>query len=182
MVIIVIAGLVILGPERLPGAMSWLARTVKQVRSYATGAQTQLRDELGPEFEDLRKPLSELQQLRGMTPRAAITKHLLDGDDSLFTGEFNADDGGAGTTRNGAAAAGAGAGAGDGAPPSHGVNGGAVNGGAVNGGAVNGGGTNGASGAAEVDGAGRSAPRSDTRGETPPAAPGGPAAYDVDAT
>ncbi len=170
MVIIVIAGLVILGPERLPGAMSWLARTVKQVRSYATGAQTQLRDELGPEFEDLRKPLSELQQLRGMTPRAAITKHLLDGDDSLFTGEFNADDGSAGTTRNGAAAAGGGAGtgAGDGAPPSHGVDGGAVNGG----------GTDGMSGAAGVDGAGRS----DTRGQTPPAAPGGSAAYDVDAT
>ncbi len=89
LVIIVIAGLVILGPERLPGAMSWLARSIKQVRAYATGAQTQLRDELGPEFEDLRKPLSELQQLRGMTPRAAITKHLLDGDDSIFTGEFD---------------------------------------------------------------------------------------------
>jgi sec-independent protein translocase protein TatB len=40
---------------------------------------------MGPEFDDLRVPLSELQKLRGMTPRAALTKHLLDGDDSLFT-------------------------------------------------------------------------------------------------
>lgn len=88
LVIIVIAGLVILGPERLPGAMSWLARSLKQVRNYATGAQSQLKEELGPEFEDLRKPLAELQELRGMSPRAAITKHLLDGDDSIFTGEF----------------------------------------------------------------------------------------------
>lgn len=89
LVIIMIAALVILGPERLPGAMSWFARTIKQVRNYATGAQSQLKEELGPEFEDLRKPLSEIQQLRGMSPRAAITKHLLDGDDSIFTGEFD---------------------------------------------------------------------------------------------
>ena len=44
---------------------------------------------LGPEFEDLRQPLAELQKLRGMTPRAAITKHLLDGDDSFLTGAFD---------------------------------------------------------------------------------------------
>ena len=40
-------------------------------------------------FEDLREPLSELNKLRGMTPRAALTKHLLDGDDSIFTGKFD---------------------------------------------------------------------------------------------
>ncbi len=45
----------------------------------------QLREDIGPEFDDLREPLSELQKLRGMTPRAALTKHLFDGDDSLFT-------------------------------------------------------------------------------------------------
>ncbi|MBB1032341.1 twin-arginine translocase subunit TatB, partial [Dietzia sp. SLG310A2-38A2] len=27
---------------------------------------------------------------RGMSPRAMVTKHLLDGDDSLFTGDFGA--------------------------------------------------------------------------------------------
>jgi sec-independent protein translocase protein TatB len=43
--------------------------------------------DLGPEFEDLREPLSELQKVRGITPRAALTKHLLDGDDSTFTGK-----------------------------------------------------------------------------------------------
>jgi sec-independent protein translocase protein TatB len=50
---------------------------------------TQLREDMGPEFDDLREPLSELNKLRGMTPRAALTKHLLDGDDSLFTGNFD---------------------------------------------------------------------------------------------
>ncbi|MBI3226926.1 MAG: Sec-independent protein translocase subunit TatB [Mycolicibacterium cosmeticum] len=89
MLILVIAGLVILGPERLPGAIRWTAGTVKQAREYLTGATSQLREDLGPEFDDLRAPLSELQKLRGMTPRAALTKHLLDGDDSFLTGNFD---------------------------------------------------------------------------------------------
>ena len=89
MVILVIAGLVILGPERLPGAIRWTANALRQVRDYVSGATSQLREEFGPEFDDLREPLSELQKLRGMTPRAALTKHLLDGDDSIFTGRFD---------------------------------------------------------------------------------------------
>ncbi|WP_366915736.1 Sec-independent protein translocase protein TatB [uncultured Mycolicibacterium sp.] len=92
MLILVIAGLVILGPERLPGAMRWTANAVRQVRDYVSGATNQLRRDLGPEFDELREPLSELQKLRGMTPRAAITKHLLDGDDSIFTGNFDTPD------------------------------------------------------------------------------------------
>ena len=87
MLVLVIAGLVILGPERLPGAIRWTAGAVRQARDYVTGATSQLREDLGPEFDDLREPLSELQKLRGMTPRAALTKHLLDGDDSIFTGK-----------------------------------------------------------------------------------------------
>lgn len=89
MLLLVIIGLVVLGPERLPGAVRWTAGAVRQAREYVTGATSQLRQDLGPEFEDLREPLSELQKLRGMTPRAALTKHLLDGDDSVFTGKFD---------------------------------------------------------------------------------------------
>jgi sec-independent protein translocase protein TatB len=85
MLVLVAIGLVILGPERLPGAIRWTASALRQAREYVTNATDQLRDEMGPEFDDLRVPLSELQKLRGMTPRAALTKHLLDGDDSLFT-------------------------------------------------------------------------------------------------
>lgn len=89
MLVLVIAGLVILGPERLPGAIRWTSGAVRQARDYVTGATSQLRQDLGPEFDDLREPLAELQKLRGMTPRAAITKHLLDGDDSFLTGAFD---------------------------------------------------------------------------------------------
>jgi sec-independent protein translocase protein TatB len=89
MLVLVVAGLVILGPERLPGAIRWTTGTLRQVREYLSGATSQLREDLGPEFEDLRQPLSELQKLRGMTPRAALTKHLFDGDDSFLTGNFD---------------------------------------------------------------------------------------------
>jgi sec-independent protein translocase protein TatB len=90
MLVLVVVGLVVLGPERLPGAIRWTATALRQARDYLSGMTTQLREDMGPEFDHLREPLSELQKLRGMTPRAALTKHLFDGDDSLFTGKFDA--------------------------------------------------------------------------------------------
>jgi sec-independent protein translocase protein TatB len=89
MLVLVVVGLVVLGPERLPGAIRWTASALRQARDYLSGVTTQLREDIGPEFDDLRQPLSELQKLRGMTPRAALTKHLLDGDDSWLTGRFD---------------------------------------------------------------------------------------------
>src|SRR5271156_1495975 len=88
-VVLVVVGLVVLGPERLPGAIRWTSSALRQARDYLSGVTTQLREDIGPEFDDLRGHLSELQKLRGMTPRAALTKHLLDGDDSIFTGNFD---------------------------------------------------------------------------------------------
>ncbi len=87
--VLIVVGLVILGPERLPGAIRWTSNALRQARDYLSGMTTQLRQDLGPEFDDLREPLSELQRLRGMSPRAALTKHLLDGDDSFLTGNFD---------------------------------------------------------------------------------------------
>lgn len=89
MLVLVVVGLVVLGPERLPGAIRWSANALRQARDYLSGMTEQLREDIGPEFDDLREPLSELRKLRGMTPRAALTKHLFDGDDSLFTGKFD---------------------------------------------------------------------------------------------
>jgi sec-independent protein translocase protein TatB len=89
MLVLVVVGLVVLGPERLPGAIRWTSTALRQARDYLSGVTTQLREDIGPEFDDLREPLSELQKLRGMTPRAALAKHLFDGDDSLFTGQFD---------------------------------------------------------------------------------------------
>lgn len=76
--VLVIAGLFILGPERLPSAAAWLGSTIRQIKDYATGAREQLRGELGPEFEELRKPLDELRGLRNFNPRTAMRRSLFD--------------------------------------------------------------------------------------------------------
>lgn len=85
-----VIALVVLGPERLPEAARWLASAIRKVKEFAGNAQQQLRDDYGTEFEEFREPLRQLNDLRGMSPRAMVTKHLLDGDDSLFTGDFSA--------------------------------------------------------------------------------------------
>jgi sec-independent protein translocase protein TatB len=84
--LLVLVALFVLGPERLPAAMGWVGRTVRQVKSYAAGAQERLHSEIGPElaelrkpFEELRKPLAdlplaELRRLRN--PRAAVVDFL----------------------------------------------------------------------------------------------------------
>jgi sec-independent protein translocase protein TatB len=86
--ILMVAGLLILGPERLPSSAAWLGRTVRQIREYANGAREDLRSHLGPEFDEFREPWEELRGLRGFgrrgfAPRSALTRNLfddLDGD------------------------------------------------------------------------------------------------------
>jgi sec-independent protein translocase protein TatB len=81
MLLLVVAGLFILGPERLPSAAAWLGRTIRRLRDYATGARDQLSRDLGPEFDELRKPLEDLRGLRDLSPRTAVRRALLDPDD-----------------------------------------------------------------------------------------------------
>ena len=70
------------GPERLPAAAAWVGQTMRRVRGFATQAQQQLRDQVGPEFDQFREPLQQLreplQQLRTLgDPRRALLEHLL---------------------------------------------------------------------------------------------------------
>ena len=86
-----IAGLFILGPERLPAAAAWVGRSIRKVREFASGARDQLRSEMGPEFDELRKPLQDLQQLqqlRNFDPKRAVARHLF--DDEPTNGNGNA--------------------------------------------------------------------------------------------
>lgn len=76
--VLIVAGLFILGPERLPSAAAWVGRSVRQVKEYATGAREQLRGEFGSEFDELRKPLEELRSLRDLDPRTAVRRTLFD--------------------------------------------------------------------------------------------------------
>ena len=82
--------LVVLGPERLPEAARWLGSSIRKVKEFAGNAQQQLKEEYGADLDEFSEPIKQLNELRGMTPRALVTKHLLDGDDSLFSGDFDA--------------------------------------------------------------------------------------------
>jgi sec-independent protein translocase protein TatB len=72
-VVLAVVGLIVLGPDRLPGLAKDAARLIRTLRDVATGARTQLRDELGPELADL--------DLRSLNPRTAIQRVLLGDDD-----------------------------------------------------------------------------------------------------
>ncbi|MDT4976675.1 MAG: sec-independent protein translocase protein TatB [Pseudonocardiales bacterium] len=81
LIVLAVVGLIILGPDRLPDLAKDAARMIRTLRDLATGARTQLRDELGPEFADV--------DLRNLNPRTAITRAIL-GDDADKFQSFNA--------------------------------------------------------------------------------------------
>src|SRR3954449_2802905 len=65
-VVLALVGIVILGPDRLPQFARDAARMIRTLRDMATGAQKQLREELGPEFADI--------DLRNLNPRTAVQR------------------------------------------------------------------------------------------------------------
>lgn len=72
MVVLAIVGLLVLGPERLPGFARQAAQVLRTLRDLATGAQRQLREELGPEFADV--------DLRNLNPRTVVRRAIFDDD------------------------------------------------------------------------------------------------------
>jgi sec-independent protein translocase protein TatB len=75
-VVLAIVAVIVIGPERLPALARDAARMLRTLRELATGARTQLRDELGPEFADI-----DLSDLRNLNPRTALSRAIL-GDES----------------------------------------------------------------------------------------------------
>jgi sec-independent protein translocase protein TatB len=68
-----VLALLILGPEKLPHYAAEAARFIRQVRSLANDARSEVQRELGPEIDGLG--------LRELNPRALVRKHVLDGLD-----------------------------------------------------------------------------------------------------
>src|SRR3954454_24875960 len=72
LVILGIVAIIVIGPDRLPGLARDAAQMLRTLRELATGARTQLRDELGPEFADM-----DLGELRNLNPRTALSRAIL---------------------------------------------------------------------------------------------------------
>jgi sec-independent protein translocase protein TatB len=66
--ILVVVGLFVFGPERLPTLIRDLGKALRQVRQAANAMQEDLKAELGPEVGDL--------DLRSLHPRTFVEKHL----------------------------------------------------------------------------------------------------------
>lgn len=76
LLVLIVIGLVVIGPDKLPSLAKDAARLIRALRDMATGAQSSLRKELGdlgPEFQDLG-----LEDLRSLNPRVALTKMIFD--------------------------------------------------------------------------------------------------------
>jgi sec-independent protein translocase protein TatB len=74
--VLVVLGLFVFGPERLPGMAAEAGRALRRVRRYAKGLTDDLKAELGPEVGDL--------DLASLNPRTFVRRHLLEDDDDFF--------------------------------------------------------------------------------------------------
>jgi len=73
MLLLVIVGLFVFGPERLPTVARDAAKIIRQFRDTARGMRDELKAELGPEMADL--------DLDSLNPRKLVEKHLLSEDE-----------------------------------------------------------------------------------------------------
>lgn len=68
--VLLLFGLFLFGPERLPGMAKELGKLLRQVRAYGKSVRDDLASEMGPEFGDL--------DLRTLNPKTFVRKHLLE--------------------------------------------------------------------------------------------------------
>jgi len=80
--IVILAGvaLVVLGPDKLPGYAAQAARLLRQVRTMADNAKDQMKDHLGPEFDDVDWKSLDPRQY---DPRRIVRDALMNEDGEL---------------------------------------------------------------------------------------------------
>ena len=83
-IVLLVVAAIVLGPERLPVYAAQLGRLVRELRRMAQGASTQMREELGPEFEDIDwRKLDPRQYDPRKIVRDALSDTDVDPDDPL---------------------------------------------------------------------------------------------------
>ena len=75
LLLIGIIAVFLIGPDRLPAYSAQFARLIKSLRDMARGAKDRMRDELGPDFDDLEWKKLDPRQY---DPRRIIREALLD--------------------------------------------------------------------------------------------------------
>jgi sec-independent protein translocase protein TatB len=72
-VTLLVVAVLVFGPDKLPSMVRDAAAMLRQLRSLAQGARSQLKSELGPEFADF--------DLDSLNPKTFVRKHLLEDSD-----------------------------------------------------------------------------------------------------
>ncbi len=75
LLLIAVLAVFLLGPERLPYYASQLARLVKNLKKMADGAKDRMREEMGPDFDDVDWKKLDPRQY---DPRRIIREALID--------------------------------------------------------------------------------------------------------
>lgn len=70
--VLLVLGLFVFGPERLPTIAAEAGRALRRFRNYAKGLTDDLKTELGPEIGDL--------DLRSLHPKEFVRQHLFEDD------------------------------------------------------------------------------------------------------
>ncbi len=71
--VLLVAALLIFGPDKLPGVVRDAAQMLRSVRTMAKDARKQIKTELGPEFSDF--------DMDSLNPRSFVRKNLFEDDD-----------------------------------------------------------------------------------------------------
>jgi len=74
-VILVIAALLVIGPDRMPEYSAKLAKLVRQLRGMADTAKVQLREQMGPDFDEVDWKSYDPRQY---DPRRIVREALMD--------------------------------------------------------------------------------------------------------
>ncbi len=75
MVALIVLAIVIFGPDKLPKMVGEAARTIRKFREFSTNARSDLKKELGPEFENIK--------FEDLNPKTFVRKNLMGDDDDL---------------------------------------------------------------------------------------------------
>jgi sec-independent protein translocase protein TatB len=99
--VLALIGLIVFGPNELPKVIAQAGKVLRDLRRIAEGAKADLREGLGPQFQDF--------EFEDLNPRRFVQKHLLDDMDLAETqrqifGDLTGDMAGVGTVAASAAA------------------------------------------------------------------------------
>lgn len=81
---LLVLGLIIIGPERLPGVVEDIKAAIYAARKAINNAKAELNGEFGEELKEFKQPIGEIAKLRTMGPKGAIAKVLFDEDESFM--------------------------------------------------------------------------------------------------